>query len=164
MAAIVTDTDEISPELVEQLTEVGNLLKPYYQDMYDNVAVEKRNDDGVYVLTHLTSGLDEPVEIRVLVRPDGSVRLEEARRYADEFIDAADGILTDREAAEFLIYQSENFGVEVEFPGRGIYYVESNEISFSQAYSDLLNTINAVVLAAETLTQLRQIREAAGGR
>lgn len=140
----------------EAMTTVGSLVKPFYEGLYSNVAVEKQGNE-YYVVTDRFSADGDVIKIKVERLADGGWRISEGESYSGLYLDYTDEFLTEQEATDYLVVLSEDWSVLCNEDGN--YYVDVNEEEFPAAFGrllDFLTEVSAAAVFSATMTEIRK--------
>jgi hypothetical protein len=139
------------------MTTVGSLVKPFYEGLYHNIAVEKQGSD-YYVITDRFAADGDVIKVRVEQLEHGGWRATEGESYTGHYLDLTRDFLTDAEATDYLVILSDDWGVLFN-EDEGIYFVDANEDEFPAAFGRLLDFLTEVSTAAVFSATMSEIRK-----
>jgi hypothetical protein len=158
----VIEDNELPLELLEEISAVAELIKPYYQEQFDNIAIEKIN--GVLqIITERFDFTGENIRLTFEGNEDGPIVITEGKPYIAAFFKVSQDVLTAEEASEYVYTLSDEWSIysdtEVSTVPLPHYYIEVKRDWFTDAYGRILDFLTEITTATAFCESIKAIRE-----
>lgn len=140
-------------EELSQIQAIGELIKPYYQELFDSVVIEKAEENDYLVGVDIWDEYGDQVVISVTREEDGSYMISEIGDLVSQFVIDLNAVFDKERAARVLAALASHWGLSVdEKSALHRFYVsvpstDAFEAGFAKVYGFLEELAGAATLA-----------------
>jgi hypothetical protein len=153
--------EDVSEELLASIIGLGELVQPYYQSAFDEIAIDVENG-RYFVVTdrfdYSAQGDQPSIRVEVIVGVDNVITIIEGSKYVSALFDASEGLMSSVETQVVIDSAASDWGIDGVVGDNERYGILTTTENFATAYGQLLDFLTEITALHSGLMALSVIR------